>query len=244
MEIAKPTKERIELFARVLIALFAIFLVAPFIFVLVKGLIGVAAAIVIASAIIALAPAASLAIANFGVSLLKIEASRNPIETLQNEYKEKSLQLEYKREIIELGTAKYKTFENKVLALKARYPEEAPQFEAQLKMMQELLGNRKERYKTAAKQLKDFHDVVEKADALWQVTQALNDVSSSQNKTDEFYSELKTKTALNSVQESLGRSFAALDISLLEEESERECLGEDRPRLNTGASDENPKHDN
>ena len=224
-EIVKLNKDKIEQFAKIAIALFAIFLMAPFIFLLIKGIIGIAAAVVIASLLIALAPAASLAIANMGVSLLKIEAARNPVETLQNEYKEKARQLEDRKEAIELGMAKLKTFENKVAALGARYPEEVPQFEAQLKPMQELLAHRKDRFKTAARKLKDFHDVVEKADAIWQVTQALNEMAVGQSATDDFYSELRTKTALDSVQESLAHSFAALDTSLLEEEVEREYLG-------------------
>jgi hypothetical protein len=220
----RQTREKIELVTKIGIALVAIFLVAPFIFVLVKGLIGLAAAVTIAGVFIALAPAASLVIANLGVSMLKFEAARNPVETLQNEYREKAQQLEEKKEAIETGTAKFKTFESKVASLKKRFPDEAQQFESQLNGMRDLIEIRKEKYKAAAQELAGFQEIVGKADAIWQVSQALNDMTTGQDATDEFYSELRTKTALDSVQESLGRSFAALDTSLLEEEVEKKAL--------------------
>ena len=215
-------KEKVEMIAKIAIATFAILLLAPFTFMLVKGLLGVAMALIVASTCIAFAPAVSLAIANGGVKALKYEAARNPVETLQNEYKEKSLLLEEKLAAIKRGAAKCKTFENKIIALKSKYPDEAPQFEAQHKIMLDLLTKRKTKYRNASKKLNEFRDVVAKADALWQVTEALNDVSSDQGKVDEFYSEIRTTTALDSIQDSLSRSFAALDTSLLEEEVERE----------------------
>ena len=233
IQASQITKEKIELWAKIAIAVLAIFLVAPIIFELVKGILGVAAAVLIAGILIAVAPAVSLAIANLGVFLLKFEATRNPVETLQNEYKEKAKLLESRKDAIELGMAKLKTFEGKVLTLKTKYPEEAPQFEAQLKLMRELLEIRKDRYKTAARGLKDFQDVVEKADAIWQVTQALKDISVGHDQTDEFYSELRTKTALESVQESLAHSFSELDSSMMEEDIEKEYLdGAENPLLN------------
>ena len=228
--IAKRT-QKIEACAKIGLAAFAIFLVAPFVFVLIKGVLGVAAAVLIAAVIIALAPTASLMIANMGVSTLKFEAGRNPVETLQNEYKQRAIQLEDRKETIERGIAKLKSFESKVASLKMRFPEEATQFEAQLETMQSLLRLRKEKYKAAAKELDGFHEIVEKADAIWQVSQALNDLEDGQDAAAEFYSELRTKTALDSVQESLGQSFAALDTSLLEEEVEKNALGNGSPKL-------------
>lgn len=214
--IAEKTRSKYELVSKVVIAAIAVFLVAPLIFTIVKGLLGIAAAIAIAGVLIAMAPAASLAIANLGVSLLKLEAGRNPVETLQNEYKEKSLQLEARRGDIERCSTQLLTFKGKVEDLKKRYPEEAAQFEEQVQNMEALVSLRKEKFKAATKELQAFHDIVEKADAIWQVTQALSNVTTGADKTEEFFSEMRTKTALDSVQQSLNHSFAALDTSLLE----------------------------
>jgi len=214
-------RDRYELISKIGIAAVAVVLVAPFIFILVKGLIGIAAAVAIASVMIAITPAASLAIANFGVSLLKLEAGRNPVETLQNEYKEKSIQLEEKRGNIEKCAAQVLTFKGKVEGLKIKYPDEATKFEEQVAGMEALLAVRKEKYKAAGRELQAFRDIVDKADAIWQVTQALSAASSGVDKTEEFFSEMRTKTALDSVQLSLNHSFAALDTSLLEASIEK-----------------------
>jgi Skp family chaperone for outer membrane proteins len=224
LSIIEKTRNKYELVAKIAISSLAIVAIAPFIFLLIKGVLGLIAAIVIASTIIALTPAFSLTIANLGVSFLKFEASRNPVETLQNEYKERSLQLEKRKLDIENCTGKFKTFKDKVLELKKKYPEEATKFEEQMVALDSLLNIRKEKYKDAAKELKNFHDIVEKAQAIWEVTQALADTKSGVNRTEEFFSEMKTKTALESVQSSLNHSFAALETSLLEASTEKNLL--------------------
>jgi hypothetical protein len=224
LSLIEHTKNKYELIAKIVISTIAILAVAPFIFFLIKGIIGVAAAIATASIIIALTPAISLAIANLGVAALKLEASRNPVETLQNEYRERAEQLEHRKLAIEECTVRLKTFESKVLSLKSKYPAEAAQFDEQLHSMHQLVDLRKEKYQEAVANLKQFHDIVEKAAALWDVTQSLSDTSTRLNVTEEFYSELRTNTALDSVQLSLNRSFAALDTSLLEAATEKKLL--------------------
>ena len=65
--------------------------VAPFIFVAIAGLVGLTVALAIAAVVTlagwALLPYAGMVAANWKIKLLKREASRNPVETMQNELK-------------------------------------------------------------------------------------------------------------------------------------------------------------
>lgn len=214
----EKTRLKYEFFAKVAIASVTIFLIAPFVFTLIKGIIGLAAAVAISAVIIAITPAVSLAIANLRVSLLKLEATKNPVETLENELNLRTVQLQEKRRSIETSTEKYKTFEAHVSSLKLKYPEEAAKFDDQLAKLAQLLDLKRSAYKTASSDLARFAEVVEKAAAIWQVTQALSAANNSENPTENFYSTLRTKTALDSVQISLNHSFAALETTLLDQE--------------------------
>jgi len=57
--------------------------VAPFVGLAIQGLVGVAVAGAVCLTVLAVAPYAGMAAANLRLKLMKIEAAKNPIETLQ-----------------------------------------------------------------------------------------------------------------------------------------------------------------
>ena len=197
-------------------------IVAPFIFVAITGLVGLTAALAIAAVVTlggwALLPYAGMVAANMKIKLLKMEASRNPVETMQNELRRRQQLLEqFKQKIIVFGS-KVKTFQDKVGSLKKQFPDDAPQFEESLAKMKQLYALRQQKYKEAEGNIGEFEAEIEKANILWDVGQAAAAAGESAGMSDDdFYAKIKVKSSLNAIQDKLNLSFAQLDVALLTE---------------------------
>jgi hypothetical protein len=117
---------------------------APVAFLAIKGLIGLIAAALIAFAAITIAPVLGDMAANWKLRVLKDEAARNPVETLQRELLRRQKLLKEQKPKIERFEAKILNFEGKLAEFKRHYPEEAPRFDRTLNSMRQLLSLRKE----------------------------------------------------------------------------------------------------
>jgi len=210
-------------------AIFLGLLVAPIIFVSIVGLVGLGIALAVAAVITiggwALLPYLGMVAANLKIKLLKQEASRNPVETMQNELKRRQILLEqFKQKIIVFGS-KVKTFQDKVEGLKRQFPADAPQFEESLSKMKQLYVVRQQKYKEAEQGISEFEAEIEKANILWDVGQAAAAAGESAGMTDEdFYAKIKVKASLSAIQDKLNLSFASLDVALLTEKEPQLAL--------------------
>ena len=225
--------------------------VAPIIFIAIFGLVGLTIALTIAAVVTlagwALLPWAGMVAANWKIKLLKREASRNPVETMQNELKRRQILLEqFKQKIIIFGS-KVKTFQDKVGSLKKQFPDDAPQFEESLSKMKQLYALRQSKYKEAEEGIGEFEAEIEKANILWDVGQAAAAAGESAGMSDEdFYAKIKVKSSLNAIQDKLNLSFAQLDVALLSEKEPKLGLADKTVTLElpsstkTGNQIENP----
>lgn len=211
-------RKRIETIVKVAAVGAVGFFVAPFVFIAIKGLIGLVVAAMVSLTAINLTPWFAAKVANWRLKAIKHEASKNPIETLQNEYQARHDALLVFERSIKAFSAEVMNFKDKLAGFKKSYPEEAPRFDGQFNNMQSLLLSRKEKYKLAYKNLEIFSGEITKASAIWDMAQA----AAAMNKLagvneQEFLAKIQVETALDSVQKSMSIAFSDLEVSLLEE---------------------------
>src|SRR4051812_17096150 len=98
------------------------FLVAPFVWVAVGGLLGLAVGVAIIVVTWMLRHWFFDVAANMRLKLIKAEAARNPVETLQEEYRKEMIRLDERKTAIESLKAHILHFEDKTAEMEAKYP--------------------------------------------------------------------------------------------------------------------------
>ena len=218
-------RQRIEMFVKIAALGVLGFVIAPFVFLSIKGLIGLLIAGAISFTAIQFLPYFAALVGNWRLKALKHEASKNPVETLQNIYNEKDAALKSFLQSINTFAAKIKTFESKLDELSKSFPSEVPKFEEQKSQMIQLLAVRKRKYKEAQANLVAFDLEIKKADTIWQVSRAAADATKAAGMNeDEFFAKIQRETAFDAVQESLNVSFAELETALMEENDKPKSL--------------------
>jgi hypothetical protein len=200
------------------------FLVAPFVFIAIKGLIGALIAIVISLIAINLAPWAGTKLANWRLKALKYEASQNPIETLENQYKDRENALVQIRENIKEFHAVVQALFDVIQEHNQNYPDRPSPFQEKYEKLRALLELRKQKYKQAQQNLKSFAGLIDEKRSDWKVAQAAAKASKLANVGEDFQSKLMADTALGSIQDSLNIAFSELEVSLLDEQSNPEVV--------------------
>lgn len=199
------------------------FIVAPFIFLAIKGLVGLAVAAAVGLAVVNFAPVVAMKFANWRLQAIKAEATRNPIETLQNQYAERQLALGKFREAITNFSASVKSFQDKLSEFKVKFPQDSEKFADQLSQMKRLLDLRRSKFKEAQISLEQFDSEIARANAIWEMGLAAASLNAAAGMTeDDFLAKIKVETALESVSQTMNSAFAELETSLVEEESEHE----------------------
>jgi len=211
-------RNRIESIVKVLAFLVAGFLVAPFIFIAIKGLIGLVVALVVGLVVVNLIPWFSSMVANWRLKALKHEAGKNPIETLQNDYRKRIQALQSFRQSILNSKAEVAMFGDKLDGFKRQYPQDAAKFDEQYRQMMALLQLRGKKYVEAKGNLERYNSEIERAKAIWDMAQAAAEMNKAAGMdADEFYAKIQVETALDSVQKSMNVAFADLELSLVDE---------------------------
>lgn len=211
-------RQRIEAVVKIVAMLVTGFLVAPFIFVAIQGLIGLVIAAVIGATIINFAPWMAMKFANWRLKALKAEAAANPIETLENQYREREKGLTDFRDNILQFHAEVQNFWTALEEQSQNHPELKNKFMEQYNKMRNLLEIRSQKYKLAQKKLKDFSDLIDQKRSEWELAQAAARMTKAAGVGEEFMNKLMMDTAVNSVQTSLNTAFAELEVSLLDEQ--------------------------
>jgi hypothetical protein len=196
------------------------FLVSPFIVATITGMLGLIVAGAIATVAWAATPAIESAAINLRLKLIKQEAARNPIETLQAEYMRRSQLLDERKNAIERFDAKVHTFGDKLAGFKRDYPADAPKYQETYDKMLLLLKRQGDQWRLANKQLHDFNGVIDRAKALYAMACAANEAKGASGlDQDEFYASLKTETALDSITDGMNTAFSQLDTLILESDN-------------------------
>lgn len=215
----KLKKEKIKKYALIGMVLVACGIIAPLIGLLIQGLVGILVFGAICFLAIQLAPWFGDVIANWRLKLIKGEAAKNPVETLQNDFMQRQEALsKFATSITDFATA-IKNFNDKLTNFKKQWTEdEAAKFTEQLDKMKQLLELRRRKYRDAEKALDEYSLQIKKAESIWIMGQEADKMNKAAGMTDEdFMQKLKVDTALDSVTSSMNRAFAELETSLMEE---------------------------
>jgi uncharacterized protein YukE len=195
------------------------------------GLFGVAVVIVglvllhwmpvIATKIANRAAEAKIAEANRHIAALKAEAQRNPIETLQNEQKQKHAELDKEADAISDFDREVENLRDTVQQEGSRIKSAAGRKKGEevLAAMERKLKYRRLAFKRAQEKLEVYDAKVEEAEALWRVALAAQkaDAASGDNNQDVFR-KIMEDTAFHSVASEVNQAMAGLRTSLMKED--------------------------
>jgi hypothetical protein len=188
---------------------------APAALLLLQGLVALITAAVIGLAAIYFAPVVAMKFANQKVKMMMSEAQTNPIETLYNQLAEKQeAASKYQKSITDFRT-EVKNFEDKMQAFAKQYPDDATRFQAQLDTMHKLLAFREERYRQVKAELANFSSAIDRAKAMWDMSQAAQKMNAIAGKqSGDTFAQIKTDAAIDSVMRSVNKAFSEMETSL------------------------------
>lgn len=208
-------KGRIAAAAKWGIGLAGAVLIAPFVFLAIKGIVGLAVASVLGLAVVHGAPVLAMKFANWKLKGLKQEARQNPIETRQNIAMEARARIrEGERELTSFAT-EVRNFADQVKALRLSQPEDAADFDEQLKGLQRLLDLKRQSLAEAKRNADEFEAATARAANKWKVAQAairMQKLSGAME--DDAMNKLLAAESLDSVQSAMNRALAELDSAL------------------------------
>lgn len=213
-------RKHIETAIKVLVAGVVSFVVAPVIFLTIQGMIGLIIAGGIGFTAIKFAPWFGMKVANWRLKAIKHEASKNPIETLQNQLREETVKLDDRKANIEKLNGQIRTFSDKVDDIKAQYGANDAGY---LKLSRDVVDLRRvyahrcEKWRIARAELDKFSEQIERGRMIWEAAQAAAAARETSGLTeDEFFARLKTETAFDSIQQNYNAALASLDTAMLE----------------------------
>lgn len=215
------------------------FVFAPFVATVVTGLVGLIVVGTISCTLIFFAPVAAQMAGNLRLKMIKAEAARNPMETLQNDLKDKTVVLDNRKNAIERLNGQIRTFSDKVDGLKERFGANDSGY---IKLSRDLVDLRRvytssvSKWNEAHKQLGLYEDEIERAGMIWDAAQAAAAARETSGLTeDEFFAKLRTETAFDSIQNNYNTALAAIDTALDD--------GKSRPIIaDSPAADALPQH--
>lgn len=216
-----PRAKRWGLFAKYAALLVVGFVVAPYIFTAITGLVGLIVAGVIMLGAWMLAPSVEMAARNLRLKLIKGEAKRNPVETLQEDLRAKTVALDERKTAIEKLNGQIRTFADKVDSIKERYGVQDSGYlklAADLKDLKRVAASRADKWKQAHEQLVRYAEEIDRANMIWDAGQAAAAARETSGLSEEeFFAKLKAETAFDAIQQQYNEALASLDTSLLEE---------------------------
>ncbi len=200
------------------LVLVAGFFVAPYVWTAITGVLGlIAATVVIGGAWMLGKPAYSMA-ANLRLRLIKAEARKNPVETLQNEFIAESKKLEERREKIEALNTSIRNLGDSIDDLTAKYGAGDPAVQKLTREQANLtrvLEYRRVKLQQALAELKRFQEQIERLNDIWQATQSANAARDASGLTeDEVISKIRKDEAVDAVRTSYNAALASLEESM------------------------------
>ncbi len=224
-----PRAKRWGNFAKILALLVVGFFVAPFIWVAIGGLIGLIVALVLVGGAWMSRHWVYSVAANARLNLIKAEARKNPVETLEEDLRRKHVALDERKTNIEKLNAQIRTFGDKVDDILNRYGKEDPSY---IKLSRDLLDlkriykHRCDKWNEALNSLERFAEEIDRAKMIWEAACAAAAARETSGLTeDEFFAKLKTETAFDTIQDNYNQALASLDTALLDEPNQPPTLG-------------------
>lgn len=192
----------------------AAFLFAPFALATLGGLLGLGGVIVVSVIGINALPWFSTAVANWRLKALKYEYAKNPIETLENEAKQRTEDLTNGAKQIEVIAGELKMFHAEVKKVEKEYPENVAPFWEQYDLGLALLEDQKRIYNEAADGLDKFKQELREAKIMWNLAEAAAKMKGlAMVNGQDFMAQLRTTTAFESVQRNMATAFAGMELA-------------------------------
>lgn len=211
-------RQRIEKWAKIAGLALAGFLFAPFAIATITGLVSLIVVAVVGLLTVNIGiPWFAAKLANWRLKALKAEAAANPIETLENQYKDRENALVQIRTNLQEFHGVVQALYDEIKEHNSRYPNRPSQFQEKYEKMKQLLSLRGQKYKFAQSNLKSFAEIIEEKRSDWKVALAAAKANKLANVGEDFMSKLMADTAIDTVQSSLNTAFAELEVSLLDE---------------------------
>jgi hypothetical protein len=204
--------------------IFACAIFAPFIWLAVGGLVGLVLFVGIATGAWMVRPAVFTLAANTRLKLVKAAAAINPVESLQEEHRRRSVALNDRRAGIETMAGAIKTLKKTIDDLAREFPDD-PELPQMLADHQELLSLKQEREQAwleAHAELGEFEKGIRRASRLWDVSLAAAKArGQSALSEDEWQAKLKTEVAFDTIRSKLDSQLSALSTERLQAEAQR-----------------------
>lgn len=194
----------------------ACLLVAPLTIVILWGVLGIAAlavAGVVGFTAINLAPWYADKVANWRMKLIVAEAQKNPIETMKNIYIQNMKTIEEKDEKIRNFEARLGDYRDKMEGFVKTYPAEAQRYQDVALKMAKVLQRQKEKQKAAKLSAKEYNANITKAEAIYDMALAANDVQQLAGSIEkQVFQDIKKQVAFDSVNHQF--NLAVADLSM------------------------------
>ena len=156
--------------------------------------------------------------ANFFLRLMKDEAARNPIETMQNTHLERAQDLENAAEEIAKLSGQISTFAGQVREHKTKFGDEGDlqALEEALALMRKAYGELEQNYKVAEAAHKEYGRKIAIAQSKWKMALISQSIFRSLKPGGEkaLLTKVLNEVAMESVETTFHQSFARLNLSL------------------------------
>ena len=201
---------------------------APIAWMAVTGMVGIAVAAAIGLVGINAAPVIALKAANMknrAIDAERVEniqkvsnaAAVNPIETLIQQSQEKRQASDQFRTAITMFRTEVKNFADQIAGFAKEYPDDVARFQTQLTAMNKLLAFREDRYKQLQLELDNFDAAIQRAQAMWKMSQAAQKMNKLAGmELGDPFEKIKADSAINSVMTSMNKAFAEMETALLD----------------------------
>lgn len=213
------TQEKFKKYATLAVGLAICVVVAPIVFLAIKGAVGLIAAAVIGSVCVALMPAFTQLMTNLKFKAYTEVVSRAPIESLyteqqlaHNDLMEARTALEGQMGQVEMMKDNLEDYRKK----RADDPESIAKWVERVNEWEKVLAFNIELFKGAKVEYAKFGRIIEDAEMDWKMSAADRKLSKAFGKKDDFMRNLRTKTALDAVQQESAAARARLKMSLVD----------------------------
>lgn len=204
----------IKKWGRIGLVALAGFIVAPAIFIAIQGLIGLVIAGIISATIVTFTPWATMKFANWRVKAIVAEAKENPIETMINLIVANEKAFDVFKDNVTKSAAARDTFKQKCEIFSKNYPARAPEFQAQLTRMSELVERKKLALKQAQASLNEGKTKLDEMKAYWEMSKTAIELNKAAGMdTGDVFEKLKADTACDAVFSSMNTAFAQLEVA-------------------------------
>lgn len=221
------------------------FLVSPFVLSAIQGVLGLLALAAIYGTVWVTLPAIGDAAKNLRLKLVRAEAARDPIGTLQNEHLRQSAMLEERKIGMETSSGAIRSLNETIRKLEAEFPDspELPQMRQDYADLRAIEQQRADQWAEAYVTLGMFKKEIERAKRVWDVALALAKARGASGLSEEeWQATLKRDTSFDAIRLKLNSEMSALSTEKMQADADRILKGKvaakalpsgtDRPVIN------------